>query len=277
MVIVGIITGFFMEIQRWKEILSPYDLAVKELDVKFNHLIMENRNIGRYSYVERVETRRKTIASIIEKCKRKGIPVESAVDVLTDIAGIRLICQFEEDIERVAEEIRKRPDMVVLEEKNYLQDVKDSGYRSYHMIVQYEVYTVYGSRAIPIEIQIRTMAMNFWATIEHSLHYKYNGNVPEEVKAKLRASSDAVLQMDQEMSSIREDIVTAQELFYIKATLVKDINNSINNLYNFEDRAAVLNIQQEFMELYKIGTLDELKEFQRKLDAVAARHGAQEA
>jgi putative GTP pyrophosphokinase len=83
--------------------------------------------------------------------------------------------------------------------------------------------------------------------------------------------------MDQEMSSIREDIVTAQELFYIKATLVKDINNSINNLYNFEDRAAVLNIQQEFMELYKIGTLDELKEFQRKLDAVAARHGAQEA
>ncbi len=265
-----------MEIQRWKEILSPYDLAVKELDVKFNHMIMENRNIGRYSYVERVETRRKTIASIIEKCKRKSIPVESAVDVLTDIAGIRLICQFEEDIERVADEIRKRPDMVVLEEKNYLQDVKDSGYRSYHMIAQYEVYTVHGSRAIPIEIQIRTLAMNFWATIEHSLNYKYNGNVPDDVKTKLRASSDAVLQMDQEMSSIREDIVTAQELFYIKATLVKDINNSINNLYNYEDRAAVLNIQQEFMELYKIGTLDELKEFQRKLDAVAARHGAQE-
>ena len=115
-----------MEIQRWKEILSPYDLAVKELDVKFNHMIMENRNIGRYSYVERVETRRKTIASIIEKCKRKSIPVESAVDVLTDIAGIRLICQFEEDIERVADEIRKRPDMVVLEEKNYLQDVKEN-------------------------------------------------------------------------------------------------------------------------------------------------------
>ena len=265
-----------MELQRWREILSPYDLAVKELEVKFNHLIQENRNIGRYSYVERVDTRRKTVASIIEKCKRKNIPVESACDHLNDIAGVRLICQFEGDIERVAEEIRQRPDMEVIEERNYLEDVKDSGFRSYHMIVRYSVYTVHGVKVIPVEIQIRTLAMNFWATIEHSLHYKYHGDVPDKVKDKLRRSSEAVLQMDREMSDIREEIVTAQELFYIKACLVKDINNSINNLYNFEDRLAVLNIQQEFNEISRNGTLDELKEFQRKLDAVAARHCAQE-
>ena len=265
-----------MELQRWREILSPYDLAVKELEVKFNHMIQENRNIGRYSYVERVETRRKTISSIIEKCKRKGVPVERACEELTDIAGVRLICQFQEDIRHVVEEIRERPDMVILEERDYLDEAKDSGYRSYHVIVHYEVYTVHGTQIIPVEIQIRTLAMNFWATIEHSLQYKYNGNVPPYVTEKLRASADAVIRTDHEMSAIREDIVTAQELFYIKACLVKDINNSINNLYNFEDRIAVLNIQQEFMELYRNGTLDELKEFQHKLDTLAARHGAQE-
>ena len=105
--------------------------------------------------------------------QRKHIPMERMEEELEDIAGVRIICQFEEDIETVASLIQKRSDMVIKSEKNYLKHIKQSGYRSYHLIIYYTVDTIKGPKKLQAEIQIRTMAMNFWATIEHSLHYKY--------------------------------------------------------------------------------------------------------
>ncbi|MCJ7834484.1 GTP pyrophosphokinase family protein [Cuneatibacter sp. NSJ-177] len=265
-----------MEIQKWREILSPYELAVDELRIKFNYIIKQNKAAGRYSPIEQVICRVKTVSSILDKAKRKGIDLENVEEKITDIAGVRLICQFVEDIDKVVNIIRDRPDMEVMEENDYVHHSKPSGYQSYHMVVRYEVTTIHGPKLVPVEIQIRTMAMNFWATIEHSLKYKYSGNVPEHIGERLLAAAQAVINLDKEMSMIREDIVMAQDLFFNKARIVSEIKNNIQNLYKFENRDAMLNIQNEFFDLYQNGTLEELEEFNRQLDLVAARQGVQE-
>ena len=164
-----------MEIQLWRSILCPYELAVRELEVKFNHIIDECKENDVYCPIEQVEGRVKSVSSILEKMQRKHIPMERMEEELEDIAGVRIICQFEEDIETVASLIQKRSDMVIKSEKNYLKHIKQSGYRSYHLIIYYTVDTIKGPKKLQAEIQIRTMAMNFWATIEHSLQYKYKG------------------------------------------------------------------------------------------------------
>lgn len=264
-----------MEIQLWKETLAPYELAVQEIIVKFEYMIKEYREMGLYSPIEDVTGRVKTLSSILEKANKKGYRVEEAVEKIEDIAGIRLICQFVEDINRVVEIIKERTDMTVLTEDNYVEHQKKSGYRSYHMIVSYTVQTIFGVKEIPVEIQIRTMAMNFWATIEHSLQYKYKGNMPEEIRTRLSNSAAAVLSLDTEMSSIREEVMVAQKLFREKANVVADILNNIQALTRSEDKKAMLNIQQEFYQLYQKGTLEELEDFCRQLDAIAARRNVQ--
>ena len=129
-----------MEIHLWRELLIPYELAVKELVIKFNHLKKEHKEKDLYSPIEQVSGRVKTINSILEKMQRKNISWADLEEKVEDIAGIRVICQFYEDIEKVAEIIRKRRDMQVVEEKDYLTHMKESGYRSYHMLVTVPVF-----------------------------------------------------------------------------------------------------------------------------------------
>ena len=126
-----------MEIQLWRSILCPYELAVKELTVKFEHIINEHKQNDLYSPIEQVSGRVKSVSSILEKMQRKHIPMERMEEEVEDIAGIRIICQFEEDIETVASMIQKRSDMEIKSEKNYLKHMKQSGYRSYHLIIYY--------------------------------------------------------------------------------------------------------------------------------------------
>ncbi len=146
-----------MEIQLWREILTPYDLAVKELIVKFEHLIYEYRSQGLYSPIEQVTGRVKTIASILDKAQKKKIPVSEVEERFVDIAGVRIICQFVEDIPKVVQIIRRRTDMEVIKERDYIHHMKDSGYRSYHVIVNYEVQTLHGNKKIKVEIQILSL------------------------------------------------------------------------------------------------------------------------
>ena len=199
-----------MEIQLWRSILCPYQLAVRELTVKFEHMIEEHKKNDLYSPIEQVRGRVKSVTSILEKMQRKHIPMERMEEEVEDIAGIRIICQFEEDIDTVAALIQKRSDMRIKSEKNYLKHIKQSGYRSYHLIIYYIVETIEGPKTIQAEIQIRTMAMNFWATIEHSLQYKYKGEMPMHVAERLSKAADAIIALDQEMSSVRNEIMDAQ-------------------------------------------------------------------
>lgn len=264
-----------MEIQLWREILDPYELAVKELTVKFNHLIKEHKARGLYSPIEQVNGRVKTISSILDKAQKKKIPIEEIEDKLEDIAGIRIICQFVEDIQKVVEIIHNRTDMEVKSEKDYITNMKESGYRSYHIIVYYEVQTLKGSKRIQAEIQIRTLAMNFWSTIEHSLQYKYKGSIPEHIRLKLSSAADAIILLDNEMSSVRSEIMDAQNSFQIQANLVSDILNNIQNLYHLANKREIVQIQDEFYRIYEQNDIEQLKRFQKQLDIIAEGYRAQ--
>lgn len=264
-----------MEIQLWREILDPYRLAVDELVVKFNHIIEEYRNAGLYSPIEQVNGRVKKISSILDKMQKKNIAIEEIDDRISDMAGIRIMCQFVEDIEKVVEIIHKRTDMEVVTEKDYINNMKDSGYRSYHMIIYYDVYTLDGTKRIQAEIQIRTLAMNFWATIEHSLQYKYKGNMPTHIKEKLLKASDAIIALDEEMGAVRDEIMDAQNIFQIKATIVADILVNIQNLYKVANKREVLKIQDEFYKVYQAEDFEQLERFSKQLDIISEGYKAQ--
>ena len=262
-----------MELQMWREILNPYELAVKELTIKFEHLIKEHHDRGYYSSIERVEGRVKTISSILDKCQKKDIAIDDITTKIEDIAGIRIICQFVEDIDRVAELLHKRSDIRVKQEKDYVKDPKDSGYRSYHMIVWYTVETLDGPKEIMVEIQIRTMAMNFWATVEHSLQYKMH--IPKEIEERLLKSAEAIVVLDKEMSQVRLEIMDAQNAFQRQAKVVAEILNSIQNMYRVANAREMAKIQDEFYQIYSMNNLEQLERFNKQLDTLAEGYRTQ--
>ena len=264
-----------MEIQLWRELIDPYQLAVDELTVKFEHIIAEHRNRGLYSPIEVVDGRVKSIESILDKMHRKDVALGEIEEKIEDIAGVRIICQFVEDIDRVVHMIKMRTDMEVLQEKDYVSHMKASGYRSYHMIIRYTVNTIQGPKDIHAEIQIRTMAMDFWATVEHSLQYKYKGNIPEFVQKKLIDASEAIIGLDQAMSDVRDEIMDAQNTHKKKENLVKDILNNIQNLYKVANKREVAKIQDEFYKVYTMDDMNQLQHFSRQLDIIAEGFQAQ--
>lgn len=264
-----------MELQLWKEILAPYELAVAELKVKFDHIIKEHKQKELYCPIEQVDGRVKSISSILEKVHRKSIPMENMEEQVEDIAGIRIICQFSEDIYKVVEIIEARKDMVIKSRKDYITNMKESGYRSYHVIVYYEIQTLQGPRKLQVEIQIRTLAMNFWAIIEHSLQYKYRKNMPSHIKERLSGAAQAILQLDNEMSLVRSEIMDAQNSFRIKSDIVADILNNIQNLYKAANKREVIKIQDEFYRIYEMDDIEQLERFNKQLDIIAEGYRAQ--
>ena len=264
-----------MEIQLWREILNPYELAVKEVMTKFNHLIKEHRDRGLYSPIEQVEGRVKTISSILEKCQKKKIDLEDIEERISDLAGVRVICQFVEDIDKVVEIIRNRKDMEIKQERDYIREMKSSGYRSYHMIIYYTVDTLDGPKRLQVEIQIRTMAMNFWATVEHSLQYKYKRNIPDHIRERLLNAADAIIVLDNEMSSVRSEIMDAQISFQIQANIVADILNNIQNLYKVANKREILKIQDEFYKVYVTDDMMQLQHFASQLDIISEGYQTQ--
>lgn len=264
-----------MEIQLWREILAPYELAVIELTEKFKHLIKEYQARDLYSPIEEVSGRVKSVTSILEKLQKKNISMEEMEQQVEDIAGIRIICQFVKDIHKVVGIIRNRSDIIVKSEKDYISKTKRSGYRSYHMIVYYDVETIEGTKRIQLEIQIRTMAMNFWATIEHSLQYKYKGQIPEHVKGRLSKAAKAIISLDNEMASVRNEIVGSQNYSTLQLKLVCDILNNIENLFRLTNKREVSKIQDEFYRIYATDDLEQLQHFHAQLDVIAEGYRAQ--
>ncbi|MBQ6376356.1 MAG: GTP pyrophosphokinase family protein [Lachnospiraceae bacterium] len=265
-----------MEIQLWKELLDPYEQAVLELLTKFHNLKEAHRRRNVYSPIESVSGRVKTVASILEKMQRKGISFEQMEEEVDDIAGIRIICQFVEDISKVEALIDQRTDLEVRSRQSYLaQNQKKSGYRSLHLHTWYTVQTIDGPKRLQVEIQIRTMAMNFWATTEHSLQYKYKGSIPEHVAMTLSRASDAIGRLDKEMSQVRNEIMNAQIDSQIEVNLVKDILRSIENLYRLDNKREVVKIQNEFYRIFSMHDLDELERFSKQLDILAEGSRAQ--
>ncbi|MCJ2145148.1 GTP pyrophosphokinase family protein [Bacillus paralicheniformis] len=201
-----------MDEKQWEHFLAPYRQAVEELKVKLKGVRTLYEYEEEHSPIEFVTGRVKPVPSILEKAKRKNIPLHN-IESMQDIAGLRIMCQFFEDIRIVVDMLLARKDFTVVDKRDYIAEHKESGYRSYHLVVLYPLQTINGEKQILVEIQIRTLAMNFWATIEHSLNYKYSGNIPEKVKLRLQRASEAASMLDMEMSEIRGEIQEAQVAF----------------------------------------------------------------
>jgi putative GTP pyrophosphokinase len=256
-----------MENIEWKKFLIPYEHAVEELKVKFRSIRSELLTVGAYSPIEFVVGRVKRVSSILEKAKLLDLELDDIEEGIEDIAGIRIMCQFVEDIETVVDFIREREgkDMEIVTIKDYITNQKDSGYRSYHVVIRYPIQTAFGHKEILAEIQIRTLAMNFWAIIEHSLNYKYKQRIPEHVKDRLKNAADAAMLLDQEMSEIRYEIREAQKLFETKSNVVSAILGHIQQLRVRGFHQEAEEYYNEFERIWDEANLQELKKFARKV------------
>ncbi|GAB4073966.1 GTP pyrophosphokinase family protein [Barrientosiimonas marina] len=200
---------------QWDAMLAPYEQAVEELKIKLKGIRKQFEFDAKHSPIEFITGRVKPVPSVLEKAEAKRIPLDR-LEELQDIAGVRVVCPFVGDIYTIVEMIRSREDLTISEEKDYVSHKKESGYRSYHMIIDYPVETIQGVKIVIAEIQIRTLAMNFWATNEHSLNYKYKGNIPSDIKARLKRAAEAAFKLDEEMSIIKNEVQEAKRMFYRK-------------------------------------------------------------
>ncbi len=254
-----------MEVIDWSKFFSPYQQVVDELIVKMNGISSNYIHDGKNSPILSVSGRVKSIDSLLEKSLRKEIPFteKSFVEQIDDVAGIRIICRFVEDINTIVSLIKSREnfDVKVIKEKDFVTESKHSGYRSYHLIVEYPILFNSGIEKVKAEIQIRTMVMDFWATIEHSLKYKYKENIPNDIKSKLVASANASSKVDMEMSKIREEILESAQVKKVKSTLVNEIMGNIRQVF-VSDKIEEANLFcKEFIELYQESSIDKLKDF----------------
>lgn len=252
-----------MAIGEWKTFLIPYKQAVEELKVKFRSIRTEYRTKNEYSPIEFVTGRVKELSSILEKANKFSIPLDRVGYEIEDIAGIRIMCQFVDDVQKVVELIRNRKDMQIIYEKDYVANVKKSGYRSYHVIVKYPVNMADGQIDILAEFQIRTLSMNFWATVEHSLNYKYKHAIPEDIKYKLKSAADAAFNLDELMMGIKDEIKDAQQLFEVKSNLVSSIMNNILLLSSLGKNSEATRYQSQLSRLIQEGEVYDLNNLLR--------------
>ena len=171
------------DVDSWKEVTLVYNSALKEIGTKLEILNDEFQHVHRYNPIEHIKSRLKTPESIVKKLKKNGYEstIDNMIEYVNDIAGIRVICSFTSDIYRIAEMIANQSDLQVLSVKDYIVSPKPSGYKSYHMLVSVPIYLSDKTVNAKVEIQIRTVAMDFWASLEHKINYKFEGNAPQYI------------------------------------------------------------------------------------------------
>lgn len=205
----------YEDVDSWKTVIFLYNAALKEVGTKLEILNDEFQHVHQYNPIEHIKTRIKTPESIVKKLKRYGYEtsIENMVRYINDIAGVRLICSFTSDIYRLAEMIGNQSDLKVLSIKDYIKNPKESGYKSYHMLVSVPIFLSDSVVDTKVEIQIRTIAMDFWASLEHKMRYKKN-IAPEQVKFLQEELSDCAIQsaaLDERMQNIRNVIIQNSE------------------------------------------------------------------
>lgn len=192
----------------WATVMLLYNAALKEIGTKLEILNEEFQAVHQYNPIEHIKKRIKSPESIVKKLKKRGYEstVENMVKYVNDIAGVRVICSFTSDIYQIARMISNQTDIKVISVKDYIKHPKESGYKSYHMIVSIPIFLSNGSVDTKVEIQIRTVAMDFWASLEHKIHYKFEGNAPEHIKRELRECAEMVSDLDAKMLSLNEEV-----------------------------------------------------------------------
>ena len=203
----------YEDVDSWKTIMFLYNSALKEVGTKLEILNDEFQHVHQYNPIEHIKTRVKTPESIVKKLRKYGYEtsIENMVKYVNDIAGVRLICSFTSDIYRLAEMIGNQSDLKVLAIKDYIKNPKDSGYKSYHMLVSVPIFLSDSVVDTKVEIQIRTIAMDFWASLEHKIYYKFEGNAPEYISKDLKECAEMVSTLDDKMLSLNVAIQKSLE------------------------------------------------------------------
>ena len=195
-------------VDSWKEVNLIYNSALKEIGTKLEILNDEFLHVHRYNPIEHIKSRIKSPESIVKKLKKNGYEstIENMVKHVNDIAGIRVICSFTSDIYRIAEMLINQSDIKVISVKDYISNPKLSGYRSYHLIVTVPVFLSDRVVDTKVEIQIRTVAMDFWASLEHQIQYKFTMNVPEYIRTELVECAKMASELDARMLGLNEQV-----------------------------------------------------------------------
>ncbi|MDE7205652.1 MAG: GTP pyrophosphokinase family protein [Lachnospiraceae bacterium] len=196
------------DIDSWKEVQLVYSSALKEIGTKLEILNDEFQHVHKYNPIEHIKSRIKTSERIVRKLRKHGYEstIENMVRYVNDIAGVRIICSFTTDVYRIVEMLERQRDLNIIYIKDYIKNPKSSGYKSYHMIVSVPIYLSERKVEAKVEIQIRTVAMDFWASLEHKINYKFDINVPDRIKVELLECAKMVSALDEKMLFLNEEV-----------------------------------------------------------------------
>lgn len=206
---------YYNEEDEWNRALLLYDSVLREINTKLEILNNEFKLAHQYNPIEHITSRIKSPESIARKIRKKGLEltVENIVKYVNDVAGVRIICSFTSDIYRIASSISNQDDVTVLRVKDYIANPKPNGYMSYHMIVSIPIFLTNDVIDTKVEIQIRTIAMDFWASLEHKIYYKFEGKAPAGIKDELKECANIISFLDEKMLSINESVKHYHEDF----------------------------------------------------------------
>ncbi|MBS7298925.1 MAG: GTP pyrophosphokinase family protein [Eubacteriales bacterium] len=198
--------GMFEKVKMFEQLMTMYNCAIREVQTKFEVLNDDLSVRNRRNPIEMIKTRIKSPESIAEKLRRRGLEVtiDNIVNNLNDVAGVRIVCAFVDDIYAVADMFTRQDDIKLVEVKDYIKNPKPNGYRSYHMIIEVPVFFADRKQMMRVEVQFRTIAMDFWASLEHSIKYKKNVQNSEMIYDELKVCSDTIAETDLKMMNIRK-------------------------------------------------------------------------
>lgn len=202
-----------IDTEKYENMMFYYTSALRLLETELNILIYENKLKTGYNPVEHVKSRIKSKDSIIQKLKKKNLDLNcyNIIESIHDVVGIRIICSFLTDIPLILDMIKNDKNINIISEKDYINNPKDSGYTSYHLIVTFPIPTTNGMKDIKAEIQIRTVTMDCWASIDHKIQYKFANTVPSEVKEEMYKHSYNIREIDKKMVELNEIVNNYKE------------------------------------------------------------------
>ena len=194
--------------QDYAQMRGVYSAAIREINALLETLNNEFSYRNRHNSIHHIESRVKSMPSIIKKLRTIGAPISmsSAKKHLHDIAGVRVVCRYVDDIYRIADLLQRQRDVEFVHRRDYIENPKESGYRSLHLVIRIPVFLSSHTELVPVEVQIRTIAMDFWASLEHSLRYKAEGQVTEEVSRELLQTASDIAALDQRMQRIHDKV-----------------------------------------------------------------------
>jgi putative GTP pyrophosphokinase len=220
------------DMKPWRDLLLVHKFAVEEVNTKLQILDEEFRSIHDYNPIEHIKSRVKKPASIMDKLVRYGFEptIENARKHIYDIAGIRVICAFTSDIYKVYDLLDRQNDVRIIEVKDYIENPKPNGYKSMHVHVEIPVFLSSGVVPTRIEIQIRTIAMDFWASLEHKIYYKYRNKAPKDITDQLKVCANMITLLDDRMLEIKNEIEELDEAGTLDWGVISEINEDKNDV-----------------------------------------------